>query len=366
MRRIVIVVPDLLGDPEAESPLRQSMPALSALTEAGVLAKLAPMPKIETPEALYLGLRHDEAQMRQGPLTVSALGADPPERSTHFHLSPASFDGSALRDPGPVPTPEEVDLIIGQSKRLQTPLLTVVHGEEWDHGLVWEALGDLGTTAVTDAYDKGVKSTLPEGDGERLLRRFVDDSVNVLNDLEFNQRRIDEGFPPVNVLWPWGHGTRRSVPNLVLRRGEVATVESGSLRLAGLTRLTGYRHASRRDFGRGTRTRLRKIAERALTRDVTIAMLDAVREFRQKGMEEELHWFVRELDRELLQPLLEKARLEPSRITLLAPSSAVGLALTSEPQRPEGNFLPFDERALEERTLPTRDLWQAVELGVTL
>src|SRR5579884_4134492 len=93
MRRLVVIAPGLLGDPESESPLRQSLPALQRFTEAGTLFKLAPPPFIETPEALWLGLRPEEAQMRQGPLTVSALGADPPERSTHFHLSLMSFDG---------------------------------------------------------------------------------------------------------------------------------------------------------------------------------------------------------------------------------------------------------------------------------
>ena len=80
MRRIVILVPDLLGEP---SVLRQKLPSLQQMAEMGDLVKLQPLPDVDTREALYLGMRPDEGQLRQGPLTVSTLGADPPGRSTH-------------------------------------------------------------------------------------------------------------------------------------------------------------------------------------------------------------------------------------------------------------------------------------------
>src|SRR5436309_2660365 len=93
MRRTLVIVPELLGEP---SILRQKLPTLERIAEVGRLFKLAATPSVETPEALYLGLNPEQGQLRQGPLTVSALGADPPPRSTHFHLSLMSFrDGTA-------------------------------------------------------------------------------------------------------------------------------------------------------------------------------------------------------------------------------------------------------------------------------
>lgn len=366
MRRTVLIVPELLGDPNAESPLRQVLPALRTLAEAGTLVKVAPLPKVETPEALFLGLRPAEGQMRQGPLTVSALGADPPERSTHFHLSLLAYDGGTAGSIGYEAPDDEVRLVLEQAKKLNTRSLTLVPGEGVDHGLVWEGLGDLATTPASEAEGKPIRASLPEGDAEAMLRRFVDDSVNLLSELEFNQRRVDEGLPPLNLLWPWGHGVRRPVPNLFLRRGERAHVESASLRLAGLTRLTGYVHGDRQAFGRGVNTRLDALARRLREETVAIAVLDAPAALRSQGLEEELHWFVRQMNERLVAPLLEDALREPSRLTLLAPGSAVGLGVSLQSPSSSANAIPFDERALEERTLGTRDLAELVETGITL
>jgi hypothetical protein len=368
MRRIVLIVPGLLGNPEDESPLRQNLPSFRTLSEVGSVFKVAAPPRIETPEALYLGMRPNEAQMRQGPLTVAALGADPPERSTHFHLSLMSFEDGVVRRSAYLPTLEELDKLMEQAERLNTPKLTQVRGEGVDHALVWEARGDLGTTSAADADGKPLKAVFPEGDGEKLLRRLIDDSVNLLSDMELNQRRVDEGLGPINLLWPWGHGERRPVPNLLLRRGEQAVVESNSLRLAGLTRLSGYRHEDRRLVGEGVKTRLGPLAARALSRTLSIVVIDAFAELRSQGKEEEIHWLARELDRELLKPWIEAAVKDPTRLTLLAPSveGGVGLGLVATPQSPGSNVYPFDERSLDERLVPTRDLWQEVESGVTL
>jgi len=246
MRRTILIVPGLLSDPGTESYLRQRLPALSVLSEIGALRKVSELPESETPEAMLLGLGPSVVSLRQGPLTVSALGFDPPERSTHFHLSLMSYHDGDASIPGVLPRADELELVMSAAKRLDTKLLTVLKGEELNHALVWEALGDMGTTAASQLDRHPMIEHLPEGDGEAALRRFIDDSVNLLSSLELNERRLDEGLQPFNLLWPWGHGSRTAVPNLALRRGEPAVVESASMRLAGLTRLAGYKHADRK------------------------------------------------------------------------------------------------------------------------
>ncbi|MFI5386007.1 MAG: hypothetical protein ACHQ50_07785 [Fimbriimonadales bacterium] len=388
-----MVVPDLLGEP---SVLRQKLPTLERMAEMGHLFKLGPLPQVETPEALYLGMNPNQGQLRQGPLTVAALGADPPERSTHFHLSLMSVTAgivSPVSTPNaqrPTPlriTPEEQRQVMDLAKKLNTKTLTIVEGEGLDHGLVWEELGDLRTTPASQMEGERMRPHLPEGDAEVALRRFIDDSINLLSEIEMNQQRIDEDLPPLNLLWPWGEGVRTPVPNLALRRGEPALVISSSMRLAGLTRLAGYRHCDRHEFGHGLNTRLAKIAERCLQESVAIIFIDAFAEFKseiskipmQSGRNpqsaiEESFWFARELDSALLQPLFDHALTHSFEITLLAPvtgsppdpptdSSRPGLGLvftrSSAPgmQHPE---IPFDERAFDERKLAVATLWEAV------
>ncbi len=361
MRRLVIIVPELLGEP---SVLRQSLPTLARVTELGELFKLSPLPDVETPEALYLGLSPGEGQLRQGPLTVAALGADPPDRSTHFHISLMSCDDSVAHAPKVQITADEQREIMQLAKKLNTNLLTIVEGEGLDHGLVWESLGDLGTTATSQVDGKTIRGYLPEGDGEVILRRFIDDSVNLLSEIELNVQRRGDDLPLLNLLWPWGHGVRLPLPNLALRRGAPAMVFSTSMRLQGLSRIAGYRHFDRRALGRGLNLRLAKIAEQALSEDVSIVGIEAVARFRAEEKLEEAEWFVHELDHALLKPVFEKALLEPTNLTLLAPGSGPGLGVSFATEDAAANVIPFDERALDERTLSNRTLWEAVGAGL--
>src|SRR5579864_8245995 len=107
------------------------------MAELGRLFRVTALPLVETPEALYLGMRPEEGQLRQGPLTVAALGADPPDRSTHFHLSLMSFDDGIARLPKVDIASEEQQKVIELTKKLNTKTLTIVEGEGLDHGLVW-------------------------------------------------------------------------------------------------------------------------------------------------------------------------------------------------------------------------------------
>ena len=202
MRRTVVIVPGLLSDPNSDSFLRQSLPSLSVLTELGTIKKVAAIPESETPEAMLVGLGPDRVTLRQGPLTVSAFGFDPPERSMHFHLSLMSFEDGIATVPTVLPTPEEEEKLLTEAKRLNTKLLTVLRGEELNHALVWESVGDVGLTSSATLNGKSMAQHLPEGDGESALRRFIDDSINLLSSLELNERRIDQGLPPFNLLWP--------------------------------------------------------------------------------------------------------------------------------------------------------------------
>jgi hypothetical protein len=125
--------------------------------------------------------------------------------------------------------------------------------------------------------------------------------------------------------------------------------------------LAGYRHTDRASFGRGTNTRLAWIAETALSEPVSIVVLDAFTGFRDRGKLEEGEWMARELDRVLLQRLFSEALKSPTKLTLLGPAGSGGLGLTFQTGDSGANAVPFDERALEERSFATTSLESAVE-----
>jgi hypothetical protein len=324
--------------------LPELFPSLEEVTGRSVLARLRPFEPALVPEARWLGLNPGLVEMEDGPLVVAAFGADPPDRSWQFHLSLLGISDGKLGLPQ-APTSLEISSILGALPKLNTRALTFVSGFGVDHGLVFEGRMDLGTTPSAQALEKFFGTSLPDGDGEGVLRKFIDDSVNLLSELEFNRIRVAEGLVPVNVAWPWGGGWRVPVPYLPLARGAVVRVCSSRLRASGLARLVGY----------GS---LWAKPESLFNEPLGSVTKVLVWEPTSTDEAEVLHE-ARKLDALALAPLIRDT--ESSGLTVLvAPSEvAEGIALSFDPEKDERQRLPFDSRALEERKLPpfTLESW---------
>lgn len=351
-----MVFPGLIGEPAV---LPRNVEGLDRLAKMGEIGGILALPDSETPEAMWLGMAPDQGQLRPGPLLVAALGADPPERSTHFCLTLMSANEGAATPIRTAVPPEEAQAILATARKLETRTLKMVEGRGLEHGLVWEDVGALRTATPDEVTGRPIVHHLPEGDGEALLRRFIDDSVNLLSESEINIRRADEGLSPLNLLWPWGEGIRLPLPNLALRRGEPALVVSDSLRLAGLTRLVGYRH--RAMFGSGLQIDWAAVARECSGRETVVVASPIFAELRAAERFDEMEWLVREIDRVLIQPLL---LLDPIRIGLFAPGPTEGLGVAFESGRERKDGVPFDERAMDDRRLVRRRLWEWIEATV--
>lgn len=177
---------------------------------------------------------------RLGPLAVARMGRWLEARETGFALSLGSLGPrDFLADPGPI-TRAEAEEVARLAGCLESQRLAPIFGPGADHALVWrEGSIDLVATDWHLAAGKQWQAALPQGDGEALLRRFVDDSVNVLASSETNRLRADQGRPPVNVLWPWAPGFGFELPRLVLRYGAPMSVESADWAVEGAARLAG-------------------------------------------------------------------------------------------------------------------------------
>lgn len=361
MQRVVLIVPGLIGEVEDASMVR-GLPGFNRLAERGQVFRLAAMPPGAMVEAAMLGLDPVRLHMEQGPLTVAALGWDPPQRSVHAHLSLLSVtEGIAQPIPGRMPN-EVVDEVFKLACRLHTKRLTTLKGEGTDHGLVIEEGSlDMGWTSAADVSGQRYRERLPEGDDERLLRQFIDDSINLLSEQEFNRIREEEGLPPANLLWPWGFGWRAEVPNLGFRTGEIGWVQSASIRLQGLTRLAHWKHGERTSVGSGTAVPFESIRGAMALHPLSIVFLESFATFRAEGKEEELAWLAHEMDQRLIQPLAEKLAEPFFRLAILCPTATGGLGVMAESgPNPEAGRFPFDERVLEEPSLARRDLDEAV------
>jgi len=361
VRRVILVVPGLLKGGFNNDLLREKNEALSRFAETSVVGRIAALPNCEAPEAAFLGIDPTMVKVAQGPLTVAALRHDPPERSVHFHLSLASIDNSELiQSVSHLPDSIEEAEIKSLVQTLDSKKLTLLWGEGVDHALVWEDGSiDLGCIPLNDAIGKRVDKVLPEGDGERLLRQLIDDSVNLLNETDFNKRRIDEGKPRLNLLWPWGQGFRPNLPNLALRRGEIILFESRSMRLDGLVRLSSYKHGSRQDFGRRLQTDWSRLSKLATRSNAIVIVAENIEQATKVERWEEAGAMLRDMVERFVVPLATQRGV---RLLVVAPSEEgqEGLSMRFDSELKPTNTIPFDTRALDDRRVPVQQVWEAV------
>jgi 2,3-bisphosphoglycerate-independent phosphoglycerate mutase len=368
MRRTVLIAPDLHDKNGEPSVIRSDIPILARFRGHGCLSKIMNPESKWIIEAEYLGLDSETISMQQGPLTIAALGYDPPDRSAHYHLSMLSIEGEVVEIPKVQVHPELIDQILELSKKLNTTRITICGGAESNHGLVIEQGSPESETASPElAHGKLMRESLPKGDDELKLRRFIDDSINLLSEQDFNLQRLDNGLQPINLLWPWGGGWRQQVPNLGLRYGEIGYVASNSIRFQGLTKLAGWKHCSRNEPERGTRINFEFLLNWVRSHELSICFLSEFAEFRRAEKYEELSWLASEMNRRLFMPLYADMIEGEVKVTVISPSSHVdtsGIAMTSGLRLLDEASAPFDERLLEEKRIPTFTTAETVRRGM--
>lgn len=349
MGPLVLVLPGLAGG-ESDSILSEAGSELRRIAASGEVYRI--VDSFDPPEPGWLGLEPSIPCPSQGVLTVAALGADPPASSVHFAVALRSVLDETMQDITPVPTTEELAVVLREASRLNDSKLTFVKGHDLEHGLVWEEGSvDVQTRSPEEALGQPIQACLPEGDGELKLRRFIDDSVNLLSELELNRRRIDEGHSPINLLWPWGQGFRIPMPVLPLQRGIPAQVHSRSLRLRGLARLVGYRHGDVGQLGPLMRPDWGYLRSTLEAPTPHVVVLDDFARLRGKDQFDEAIWLLGEFDRHFFR------HIDPRRHQLdVIATGPLSVALSIDPQREQGDLAPFEERIWEDRRTPARGL----------
>lgn len=346
----VVVFRGLLSSPNGESVIRESEPFRLAGSQSSVLKSFL---NEDTFESAILG--HSRLDIPQGPLSVAAMGWDPPDRSTHFAISVLSAQDGAISQTAPLPTDEEAAILSRELPRLNTKSITVLFGEGIEHALVWERRVDMLTHPPSKASELGLGAALPEGDLENDLRRMIDDSINLLSEQEFNIRRIDRGVQPLNLVWPWGQGERQSVTNMTLKLGYPWRVFSNSLAIRGYARLSGFRSEKLPELSR--------LVESLMNDPQSLAVIDFSRLASEEKLEEKAY-MADALGCKLVMPLLDWHATSASPLCFVATNPSDHAVIAHVQGKPsDRDAFPFDERALEERKVGELALTHLLQLA---
>jgi 2,3-bisphosphoglycerate-independent phosphoglycerate mutase len=184
-------------------------------------------------------------------------------------------------------------------------------------------------------------SYFPRGDNETLLRQLMWDSYELLSGLEINQRRIDAGKNPANMIWLWGQGNAPHLPSFTLNHGVTGAVISavdlirGIARLAGLQAPTVPGATGRLDTNWSGKAEAARTA--LTTHDFVMVHAEAPDECGHQGDLEGKIRAIELVDREIVGPVWEAAQQFGSARILVLPDHFTPIARRTH----VGNPVPF-------------------------
>ncbi len=251
--KYILLVPDgaadqPMGDLDGKTPLEVARtPYLDDLAKNGLVGsvQVTPLdmyPGSDAANMALLGYDPKRYYTGRGPIEAAAMGLPMDAKDVAFRCSLISTDGVSLLDysAGHITTEEARPIIELANKKLGTRAMTLFPGVSYRHILRWhDGPTEMLTHPPHENMGKPLADIYPTGEGESRLRSFIEDSINLLDDLPFNKNRRAEGKPTANTLWPWSPGRLPQLPSFLSRRGMTGAVISAVDVVRGLGRLTG-------------------------------------------------------------------------------------------------------------------------------
>ena len=251
--KYILLVPDGAADLpnidlDNKTPLEVARtPYLDDLARTGLVGSVQ-----VTPVNMYPGsdaanmalLGYDPAKFYtgRGPIEAAAMGLPMEAKDVAFRCSLITTDGTSLLDysAGHITTEEARPIIALANEKLGTRSMTIFPGVSYRHIMRWhDGPTEVLTHPPHENMGKPLADILPVGDGESKLRRFIEDSLNLLDEIPFNKNRRAEGKPPANTLWPWSPGRTPNLPSFLSQRGVTGAVVSAVDVVRGLGKLCG-------------------------------------------------------------------------------------------------------------------------------
>lgn len=376
--KYILLVPDGAADlplPELEgrTPLEAArtpyMDDLASRGTVGVVAVTPPdmYPGSDAANMALLGYDPREHYTGRGAVEAAALEIPMAATDVAFRCSLVSTDGERLTDysAGHISTEDARPLIELAARKLGTPRVHLFPGVSYRHVLLWnEGPVDVLALAPHEHMGRALDEILPRGDGESTLRRFIWDSLDLLDGQPINRRRVGEGLPPANLLWPWGQGRAPRLPAFASRHGLTGAVVAGVDVVRGLARLaglevvrvpgaTGYLDTDYAGKGRAALAALHR-------HPFVMVHVEAPDEAGHSGSIDEKIKAIESVDRDVLGTLLHGLKHLDDFRALVVPDHATPVStrghhigpvpyLLFDSRRGPTGRVAFDERALHER-----------------
>lgn len=374
----LLLVPDGAADEpldelDGKTPLMVAKtPNLDRLSETGLVGAVEVTPPEMYPGSdaanmALLGYDPKKHYTGRGPVEAAAMGIPMEPKDVAFRCSLITTDGETLIDysAGHIATEDARELVMLANEKLGTRAMTLFPGVSYRHILRWsDGPVDVLTHPPHENMSKKLADIYPVGDGDSKIKKFIEDSLNLLDDHPYNRRMRAEGKPVANTLWLWSPGRAPILTPFFQKHGITGAVIAAvdvvrglgvlaGLEIVNVPGATGYFDTNYK--GKAL------YAVNALDRhDFVWIHVEAPDEAGHLGSIEEKIRAIERFDGEVVGTLLDKLQDVPFRL-LCAPDHATPIAKrghaiapvpyllydSRKPMRGTNRF-PFDERAVWE------------------
>jgi len=149
----------------------------------------------------------------RSPLEAISMGValGPDDVAFRMNLVTLKPQGSSIYmqdfSAGHISTAEGRELVETLQKELGSSEIEFHAGVGYRHLMVWRGGKDgMRSTPPHDITGKAILDSLPSGDGADMLNNIMNHAQMVLHSHPVNVRRKEQGNPPANSVWLWGHG----------------------------------------------------------------------------------------------------------------------------------------------------------------
>ncbi len=251
--KYILLVPDGAADEpidelDGKTPLEAAKtPNLDRLSETGLVGAVQVTPTDMYPGSdaanmALLGYDPKKYYTGRGPVEAAAMGIPMEPKDVAFRCSLITTDGETLLDysAGHIATEDAKPIIEYANEKLGTRAMRLFPGVSYRHILRWsDGPVEVQTHPPHESMGKKLAEIYPVGDGDTKIKKFIEDSINLLDNHPYNRRMRDEGKPVANTLWLWSPGRAPILPSFFQKRGMTGAVISAVDVVRGLGVLAG-------------------------------------------------------------------------------------------------------------------------------
>lgn len=223
--KYILIIPDGMADYplkelENTTPLQVAKkPNMDFLNKIGEVGMVRTIPEGVSPGSdvailSIMGYDPKKYYTGRGPLEAPARNVSLASYDVAFRCNLICSDGKTLIDysGGHITTGESFVLMKKIAEKLDTEKIKFYPGISYRHLMKW-SYGPENVVCIPphDIIGEEIKKFLPKGDGEKILRNLIFNSIEILDKHEINKKRIDKGLNPANMIWLWGQGKKPKI-----------------------------------------------------------------------------------------------------------------------------------------------------------